>query len=63
MSCKFLEISPGENSPPVRFEIISVEPDIFMLKTQESSRSLLETLDKWLQKNHPMSESGYTDML
>jgi hypothetical protein len=63
MSAKVLEISSGANLPPKRFEITEVEPNIFMLKTIESTRELVVTLEKWLQKYFLMGEPGYSGML
>jgi WD40 repeat protein len=34
-----------------------------MLKTKESKTELVETLDKWLQSNYSLRESGYGEML
>jgi WD40 repeat protein len=63
MNCKFIEISSGQDSPRTRFEIVEVEKDNFMLKTKDSHVWLLGTLEKFLQRNLFMTESGYTDML
>jgi WD40 repeat protein len=63
MTCKLLEISSGKDLPPKRFEITEVEANIFMLKTKESKTELVETLDKWLQSNYSLRESGYGEML
>jgi hypothetical protein len=48
MTCKFIEISLGQNLPPMKFEIVEVEENNFILKTKDSHAGLLETLQKWL---------------
>jgi hypothetical protein len=63
MTCKYLEISSGENLPRTRFEIVKVEKDIYMLKTIDSHVGLLGTLYKWLKSNTSMDESCYSVML
>jgi hypothetical protein len=63
MTPKFIEISSGQNLPPKKFEIVEVQKDHFMLKTKESHAGLLQTLDKWLQRNYSMEESAYSAML
>ena len=63
MNCKFLEISSGQNLPSSEFEIVEVEKNIFMLKTQISHVRLLGTLEMWLESNYSVEESSYSDML
>jgi hypothetical protein len=63
MTCKFLEISFGQNLPPTRFEIVEVQKNNFMLKTEDSHVGLLGTLKKWVQNNTPMGEISYSEML
>jgi hypothetical protein len=63
MASKFLEISSGKKLPRRGFEIIEVDPNIFMLKTKESHVGLLEFLEMWLEKNYRMEESEYKDIL
>ena len=60
---KFLEFSSGQHLLPTRFEIIEVQPSIFMLKTKDSNTELIGALDKWLKKNYLMKESEYSAML
>jgi hypothetical protein len=63
LSPKFLEISSGQNSTPIRFEIVEVEKDNFMFKTKDSHVELLGTLQEWLKSNILMGESNYSVML
>jgi WD40 repeat protein len=35
MTPKFIEITSGQNLPPKKFEIVEVQKDKFMLKTEE----------------------------
>jgi WD40 repeat protein len=63
MTSRFLEISSGQNLPARKFEIVEVQKDNFMLKTKDSHVELLGTLDKSLQSNNTMGESGYSNML
>jgi hypothetical protein len=64
MTCKFLEISSGQDLLPNKFEIVEVQNGTFMLKTEISHFGLLETLEKWLKIDHfSMEQSSYSDML
>ena len=63
MASKFLEIGPGQNLLPTRFEILEVQKNIYRLKTKNSHVGLNETLKKWLKSNNTMGESVFTDML
>jgi hypothetical protein len=63
MACKFLEISSGQNLPPMKFKIVEVQNDTFMLKTKDSHIGLLGTLDSWLKNNYLMDASSYSVML
>ena len=63
MTCKFLEISSGQDLPPKKFEIVEVEKNNFLLKTKDSHVGLLETLQKWLQSNNSLEESSYSNIL
>jgi WD40 repeat protein len=57
MACKFIEISPGQNLPSKKFEIVEVEKNNFTLKTKDSHIELLVTLEEWLKINYPVGES------
>ena len=57
MPCKFLQIGPGQDFPPSRFEIFEIQKNIFELEDKNSHVGLLVTLEKWLKSNYPMGES------
>ena len=61
MACKFLEIGSGQNLPAKRFEIVEVEKNIFMLKTEDSHVGLVGTIQKWLKSNNSLGD--YSHML
>jgi hypothetical protein len=63
MTPKFIEIGSGQNLNPNIFEIVEVQKDHFMLKTKKSHAGLLQTLDKWLQRNYSIGESAYSAMV
>jgi hypothetical protein len=63
MTCKFLEIGPGQDLLPNKFEIVRVEKNTFMLKTKNSHFALLATLEIWLKSYNSMEESSYSDIL
>ena len=69
MTSKFLEICQGQAQGkglgqgllPMRFEIVEVRKNRFMLKSKDSHIGLLGALDGWLQFNNSMGE--YSEML
>ena len=63
LSCKYVDTSSGQNLPPKIPKTAEVQKDDVLLKTKNSHNQLLGTLQKWLQSNNPMGESGYSEML
>jgi hypothetical protein len=63
MTCKFIEISSGQDLPTRKFEIVQVQKDTFMLKTKDSHIGLIGALNQLLVSNYSMDESSYSAWL
>ena len=60
---KYLEVQTGPGEPAMKFQLVEVEENTFMLPTRESVIDLIETCSKWVDKNSMMRESGYQKMI